>query len=78
MKRFTPLLSVLLVLCLAAVVFACPNCKEQIPNTDAVSSASVPAGFNWSIYSMLGGLFVIMALMGRMIVKVVRETDRGR
>jgi hypothetical protein len=79
MKKYLPLLSVLLILCcLSAAAIACPNCKEQLPNTDASSSASVPAGFNMSIYSMLGGLFVLMALGGRMLFKVVRETDRAK
>jgi hypothetical protein len=78
MKKWIPLLSVMLVLCLGSALMACPNCKEQIPNTDAASSASVPAGFNTSIYYMLAGLFVLVALGGRMIVKVVRETDRAK
>jgi hypothetical protein len=76
MKRVLTVLVV--VLCLSAAALACPNCKEQLPNTDAVTSASVPNGINTSIYYMLGGLFVIMGLMGRMIFKVVRETDRAK
>ncbi len=77
-KRLPLLLSSVLVLCLSAAALACPNCKEQLPNTDATSAASVPTGVNTSIYYMLGGLFVLMALGGRMIVKVVRETDRAK
>ncbi len=56
----------------AGFVSACPNCKDSIPNSDAEQTASLPGGFNRSIFFMLGSLSVVGGLVVRMIVKETR------
>lgn len=76
MKRWTPLLSVLLTLALAGAALACPNCKDSITSTaDGGSTGGLPAGFNYSIYFMLLGLFAVLGFVGFTIVKAVRTSD---
>ena len=58
---------------LPGIASACPNCKSSIPNSDAQQSASLPSGFNNSIYFMLGGVFVVAGFVVRMIVKETRS-----
>ena len=75
MKRWAPLLSVLLTLAIAGAAFACPNCKDSIANTtDGGPSVGLPAGFNYSIYFMLAGLFCVLGFVGFTIVKGVRSS----
>ena len=79
MKRWTPLLSVLLTLAIAGAAFACPNCKDSIANTaEGGTSAGLPAGFNYSIYFMLAGLFCVLGFVGFTIMKGVRASDAAR
>lgn len=66
------LLSIALVLTLGAVVMACPACKDSIANTDAQTGGSVGAGFNASIYVMLGGFLGALGLVIRTIIKGMR------
>ena len=76
MKRWTPLLTILLTLALTGAAFACPNCKDSIASTaDGSSSGGLPAGFNYSIYFMLAGLFAVLGFVGFTIVKGVRGSD---
>ncbi len=76
MKCWTPLLSVLLMLAIASAAVACPNCKDSIVNTaESGTSAGLPAGFNYSIYVMLAGLFCVLGFVGFTIVKGVRASD---
>ncbi len=76
MKRWTPLLSVLLMFAFAGLAVACPNCKDSIANTaDGGSAGGLPAGFNYSIYFMLLGLFAVLGFVGFTIVKGVRGSD---
>ena len=75
MKRWTPLLSTLLTLALASAALACPNCKDSIPTAaDGSSTGGLPAGFNYSIYFMLLGLFAVIGFLGFTIVKGVRSS----
>jgi hypothetical protein len=74
MRKAAISLSILLATYSAAL--ACPNCKDQIAHSDAQEAQAVPAGFNYSIYSMLGGLFITSAFFGRFIYKAIRDTDR--
>jgi hypothetical protein len=75
MKRWTPLLSVLFTLAIAGAAFACPNCKDSIANTaESGTSAGLPAGFNYSIYVMLAGLFCVLGFVGFTIVKGVKSS----
>ena len=75
MKRYTPALSLLLVLALQAAALACPMCKDAIPNSDAQAPGSRPGGFNTSIYYMLGGVFTVFATGAVFVVKTIRQTD---
>ena len=76
MKRWTPLLAILLTLAIAGVALACPNCKDSIANTaESGISAGLPAGFNYSIYFMLAGLFCVLGFVGFTIVKGVRGSE---
>jgi hypothetical protein len=56
----------------AAAATACPNCKDSIPMSDAEQASSLPAGFNRSIFFMLGSFFVVGGFVVRMIVKETR------
>jgi len=76
MKLLQRILPVLVVLTLCGAAFACPMCKDSIPNSDAQSAASVPSGLNYSVYLMLGTLFAMMGLVGTIIVKGVRSTNK--
>jgi hypothetical protein len=64
MKRWMPLLTVVLVLTLVGLASACPMCKDSIPNSDAQEMGSLPGGFNSSVYLMLGGFFAVLGLVG--------------
>ena len=76
MNRWTPLLTVLLTLALTAVAAACPNCKDSIASSaNGGSAGGLPAGFNYSIYFMLLGLFAVPGFVGFTIVKGVRASD---
>jgi hypothetical protein len=63
------MLAVAALFVLAAVAGACPNCRDTIANTVADDVASLPAGFNYSIYWMLLGLFGAMGIVARTIYK---------
>jgi hypothetical protein len=58
------------------VLQACPLCKDAIPNSDAQSAASLPGGFNYSIYYMLGSLFCVLGGFGFFVFRTIRNTDR--
>ena len=76
MNRWTPLLTVLQMLALSGVALACPNCKDSIAtNGDGSSAGGLPAGFNYSIYFMLLGLFAVLGFVGFTIMKGVRASD---
>ena len=68
----TASLALALALLPAALASACPNCKDSIPNSDAEQVASLPGGFNHSIFFMLGSLGVVGGFVIRMIVKETR------
>lgn len=73
MRGRTVVLSLLLVLSLIAVAVACPACKDTVANTDAQTAGSVGAGFNASIYVMLGGFFLALGMVIRTIVRGMRS-----
>jgi hypothetical protein len=72
MRGQTFLLSLTFVLALTAAAVACPACKDTVANTDAQTAGSVGAGFNASIYVMLGGFFVALGMVIRTIVRGMR------
>ena len=75
MKRRTALLTTLLTLAPTAAALACPYCKESIPSSDAASAASVPNGFNLSVYFMLVGFGVMLCSVAGLIVRNVLQTN---
>ncbi len=78
MKRFTPLIAAVFPLLFTAAALACPFCKDSIPSSDAQSSASVPGGFNNSIYLMLGGFFLVLGFVTMTLVKDARSPQVPR
>ena len=72
----TIVLSVLIMLAMCALSYACPMCKDSIPTSDASAPTAVPSGFNWSVYTLLIGVFAVAACVGGMLFKVVRESTR--
>jgi hypothetical protein len=77
MKRTALFLATLFVLLAATGAPACPLCKDSIPESDAPQAASVPGGFNGSIFAMLGSLFAVMGGVGWMVVKGIRDADKS-
>jgi hypothetical protein len=75
MKRLSWILTLAMILLPVAAAVACPMCKESIPNSDAEQAASLPSGFNFSIYYMLVGLFAVIGLMSFVITKGIRSTN---
>jgi hypothetical protein len=74
--RNIPFLTVVLVLGLASLAMACPNCRDTIANTAASDDVpALPAAFNYSIYGMLLGLIGVIGFVGRTIYKGVQSAD---
>jgi hypothetical protein len=81
MKRLLPLFTLAIVLAVAGAAVACPNCKssealDATVSTGGGPSEGLPAGFNYSIYFMLGSLFVVIGGISYVIVKAIRDTNR--
>lgn len=74
-NRYT-LLTVLILLTVTGMAFACPSCKDSIPNSDAEAPVQVGGGINASVYVMLGGLFSVMGWVTFMVVKAARTTPQ--
>lgn len=72
MRLRSMMMVLLLVGLLCGAAVACPSCKDSIANTDAQTANSVGAGFNASIYVMLGGFFAALGIVVRTIVKGMR------
>jgi hypothetical protein len=81
MKHWTTLLLAAFLLnagVFAKTASACPGCKDSIGGDNGATngtegaSASLPGGFNSSVYLMLGGLFGTMGLVGWVVVKGAR------
>jgi hypothetical protein len=65
-------LTLIVLLVMTSLAAACPMCKDSIPNTDAQAAVSMPSAYNYSVYYMLGGLFLTLGLVLGVIVKGVR------
>ena len=65
----------IVILALSSVASACPFCKDAAPVDGADIGGALPAGYNTSIYYMLGGLFVVIALVGRVLYRAIRASD---
>ena len=85
MRRLTLTMIVLAALLLSAsAARACPMCKDTISETATVAQsqdgssgpqASLPSGFNFSIYYMLTGLLCTIGLVAGVITKGVRDSN---
>ena len=71
-RRWNILIACLLVLALAGLATACPNCNDTIANTDSAGSSGISSAFNTSIYVMLGAFMGVLGLVGGVIVKAIR------
>ena len=63
---------------------ACPMCKDTISDTANVAQpqdgsagpqASLPSGFNFSIYYMLTGLLCTIGLVAGVVTKGIRDSN---
>jgi hypothetical protein len=78
MKRYSTILSFVIVLAICSIAAACPACKDSIPSSDAQAAGALPGGFNQSVFFMLGGFIGVLTLVTTMIVRTVRGPgDRG-
>ena len=77
MKRRMLTLAGILAISVCAVAAACPMCKDSIPNGESAShqAGSLPSGFNYSVYYMLGGLFLTLGMVGTAVYKGLRSTN---
>jgi hypothetical protein len=72
MRRFVPILAILLALGLAGQASACPNCKEAVaaqPAEDAV----MKHGYNYSVLFMMAMPFSILSIGSFMVVRAVKR-----
>jgi hypothetical protein len=51
-------------------VFGCELCRDAV-----VAGSAHTVNFNTSIYFMLGGLFAVMTMVGRLMYKTVNEGE---
>jgi hypothetical protein len=71
---------------LADAAFACPMCKDSVPNKEGASTPlrdsydsggqNISGGMNASVYVMLGTLFATMGLVSTVIIKGIRSSSR--
>ena len=76
MRRWnrTVMLSVLVLLAMSCASYACPMCKDSIPNSDATQAVALPGGFNNSVYMMLVGFLTVLGAVSGFIFKAIRDT----
>ena len=74
MRRWTSLLTLCLVLLFCGIALACPECKDSVANTDARNATNVAAGYNLSIYVMLGAFLTVLGMVLRVLVKAIRSS----
>ena len=78
MKTRALLISYALLLSACGLASACPMCKDSIPNGEAATAqqaGSLPSGFNYSVYYMLGGLFFTIGMISTVVYKGIRSTN---
>ena len=74
MRRYVPLLTIVLLLAACGLASACPFCKDSIPSSDAQAMGGVPSGFNNTIYLMLGGMFSVLGFVVFTLARAARTT----
>ena len=80
-KLFAPIVACALLLGIAGVAGACPGCKDSVAEGTVDGgpggpTPGLPAGFNYSIYTMLIGFFAVLGMVTGIVVKGVRSADR--
>ena len=78
MRRLPPLIVVAVNLLVTASVWACPFCKDSVPNSDAQMAGGVPSGFNNTVYIMLASLIGLIGMVSFTLVKGARGNINGR
>lgn len=76
-------LATLAVLVATSSAFACPMCKDSVPNKEnaptlldssANESRNISGGINTSIFVMLGGLLGVLGIVSTVIIKGIKTT----
>lgn len=76
-------LATLAVLVATSSAFACPMCKDSVPNKENAStlldssaneSRNISGGINTSIFVMLGGLLGVLGIVSTVIIKGIKTT----
>ena len=78
MRRLIPILVVALNAFVALNAYACPFCKDSVPNSDAQATGGVPSGFNNTIYIMLLTFFCMIGMVTFTLVKGARTSINGQ
>ena len=82
MRRWLPILVVVLMLVLATSTatsaWACPFCKDSVPNSDAQQAGGVPSGFNNTIYIMLASLIGMTGFVSFTLYKGARTSINAK
>jgi len=78
MRRWIPLLVVILMLVLVTSTYACPFCKDSVPNSDAQQAGGVPSGFNNTIYIMLASLIGMTGFVSFTLYKGARTSINAK
>ena len=79
MRRWIPLIVFVLVLVvMTSSTWACPFCKDSVPNSDAQQAGGVPSGFNNTIYLMLASLVGMVGFVSFTLFKGARSSINGK
>jgi hypothetical protein len=71
-RRLINSLVALSTLVFTSATFACDLCRDAVATNAGSGSESSTLNFNTSIFFMLGGLFAVMGLIGRVMFKATR------
>jgi len=78
MKRHLPLLIAAVNLVMTTAAWACPLCKDSVPNSDAEAAGNVPGGFNNSVYFMLTSFCLVLGMVTFNLVKAAKSNRPPR
>lgn len=73
-RRWSIIVSFILILALYSAAMACPMCKDSLANGDSTGAGKLPNGFNTSIILMLTGFLSVVGLVAGIIWKGIRGT----
>ena len=79
-KLMSAIVACVLLVGLADMSRACPSCKDSVAEGGVDGgpggpTPGLPAGFNYSIYTMLIGFFSVLGLVTGIVVKGVRSAE---